>query len=84
MTAPRAPIGKIRIGAPSRMRVTEISSPELLPPRKYNGCAVSPEGTTYDSPGSIGAGLASPEPVNAKTPEGSAGYWPWGHYPDAA
>ena len=35
-TSPFAPIGKYRIGTPSRISTTAISSSVLLPPRKYS------------------------------------------------
>ncbi len=56
--APRAAIGKWRIGLPSRKSTTLIICSVELPPRKYTGCVVAPPGTTYRSVSSSGTGLS--------------------------
>ena len=45
-TSDLAPIGKYRIGTPSRISTRAINSSAVLPPRKYSAWATEPSGTT--------------------------------------
>src|SRR5262249_18754910 len=67
-TASLAPMGKYRIGAPSRITTTVTSSSVLLPPRKYTGWVIAPAGTTYRSDESSGDGASYPLPSNENAP----------------
>src|SRR5882724_4292903 len=62
----RAPTGNSRIGAPSRVSTTQISSAALLPPRKYTHCASRPSGTRYRNGGSKATYSSRPRPSNGR------------------